>query len=534
MGPRPRGTVSCYASWLRRSFSDMAPRPGRGYLTASRRASTKRPGDPRAEEYGAGCGSPRPAACSAASVASARAIAHRPRRSNRAPATAAARQGQGPRGGGARAPAVRSVPTSRERGEDVVDGVGQVLRTCHGRSSRAPSRCSRWRPAPPGAWAFRQGRRRRPGARESDERQGPGRPRPAARTGRRAGSRITGDDRPRRGAAARRPGRADDRLDGGEAVATSPTRARGSSCDEQGRRRRGKRRRARSGRQCARCATQAASAAATAGRPGRGGASGRGRAGRGGARRPGLGRRDGAVAAASGLEGPRAPATAAALARRRRASALGVAEAPRRQGSATTPGLSPTAARGRRARRAAPRGCRARAAAGAAPGRCALAELARQVAALAAQRRQVRAEPARAATRRRASHRVDAGQRLVQRPAPASRGPPARAGRPAPRPARAPCRPACRPRRRCGSSASPPTTRATPKSVSLASCARLGGCSGISTLDGLTSRWTTPCAWAWASASHSATPMRTMSRSDSRPAASNSSSVVPRTSSETR
>ena len=53
-------------------------------------------------------------------------------------------------------------------------------------------------------------------------------------------------------------------------------------------------------------------------------------------------------------------------------------------------------------------------------------------------------------------------------------------------------------------SESPPMTRATPKSVSFAGWARLVGWSGTSTLDGLTSRCTTPCAWAWPSASHSA------------------------------
>ena len=83
-------------------------------------------------------------------------------------------------------------------------------------------------------------------------------------------------------------------------------------------------------------------------------------------------------------------------------------------------------------------------------------------------------------------------------------------------------------------SESPPSTRATPKSVNLASAAGEVGRSGMSTLDGLTSRWITPLAWACASASHSAIPTWTTSRSDSRPSASSRSSVVPWTSSDTR
>ena len=59
--------------------------------------------------------------------------------------------------------------------------------------------------------------------------------------------------------------------------------------------------------------------------------------------------------------------------------------------------------------------------------------------------------------------------------------------------------------------------RATPKSVSLATPAPSCGRSGTITLPGLTSRWTTPRPCAWASASHSATPTRSTSRSDSSP-----------------
>ena len=62
--------------------------------------------------------------------------------------------------------------------------------------------------------------------------------------------------------------------------------------------------------------------------------------------------------------------------------------------------------------------------------------------------------------------------------------------------------------------------RATPKSVSFASCAGVTGRSGIRMFDGLTSRWTTRSPWAWASAPHSAMPISTMSRSDRRPASS--------------
>ncbi len=53
-------------------------------------------------------------------------------------------------------------------------------------------------------------------------------------------------------------------------------------------------------------------------------------------------------------------------------------------------------------------------------------------------------------------------------------------------------------------SESPPITRATPKSVSLAGCARLVGCSGMRMFDGFTSRWTMPWACACPSASHRA------------------------------
>src|SRR5207302_1181098 len=48
--------------------------------------------------------------------------------------------------------------------------------------------------------------------------------------------------------------------------------------------------------------------------------------------------------------------------------------------------------------------------------------------------------------------------------------------------------------------------RATPKSVSFASCAGVAGCSGTRMFDGFTTRWTTHSAWAWASAPHGAEP----------------------------
>ncbi len=79
-----------------------------------------------------------------------------------------------------------------------------------------------------------------------------------------------------------------------------------------------------------------------------------------------------------------------------------------------------------------------------------------------------------------------------------------------------------------------PARLATPKSVSLTIAASLSALSGTITLAGLMSRWTTPREWAWPSASQSAEPIRTTSRSDSSSPASRSPRVPPKTSSETR
>ena len=104
----------------------------------------------------------------------------------------------------------------------------------------------------------------------------------------------------------------------------------------------------------------------------------------------------------------------------------------------------------------------------------------------------------------------------------------------APGPARAPCTRPSRSHRR-SSSASRHRPRARRRSRSAARVPPVRSPrSGISMLDGLTSRWITPCAWAWASASHSAMPIWMTSRSDSSPSARSRSSVAPCTSSETR
>ncbi len=96
-----------------------------------------------------------------------------------------------------------------------------------------------------------------------------------------------------------------------------------------------------------------------------------------------------------------------------------------------------------------------------------LPELARQLAALAAQRRQVHAEPPAGRAPAPVRTGLTPASALVQdeREREQIGG---RAGRAVPGPARAPCTRPSRSRRRCRVSESPPSTRATPKSVSLA------------------------------------------------------------------
>ena len=76
-------------------------------------------------------------------------------------------------------------------------------------------------------------------------------------------------------------------------------------------------------------------------------------------------------------------------------------------------------------------------------------------------------------------------------------------------------------------SGSSPARWATPKSVSLAApSAPSAGASGTITFCGLTSRWMTPRSWACASASASASPIRSTSRSDERAVGARAASSV--------
>ena len=149
---------------------------------------------------------------------------------------------------------------------------------------------------------------------------------------------------------------------------------------------------------------------------------------------------------------------------------------------------------------------RARAARGRSARSIALAELAREIAALAAQRRQMRAEPPRPLGGGAGPHRVDAGQRLVEHQRER-----VQVGR---RARDQPLRLLGRHVGRRPDDVAGPRQRVAADHAGDAEVGQLGqlrrassGASGTSTLDGLTSRCTTPWAWAWSSASHSAIPI---------------------------